>query len=268
MKYISGKLPLEDFWQEFPDSTNGSSSPIELLDYYLTQTIDELSRPIDAIRHQAKTVTVGTSRKELPPKGIIFERIKELGFTAQSMSGRNIVMLNAVQPAISEVQGFTLYEIGNLDVGGSPGDSSTIHIRRRGGISMKMKSRVETSPLLMGTKRTIVGTGQAYIGSGKSDGASLVIIPFRSRMGMSHLLLIHVAFNESLSIPQKKEVLGSKYEDIRNLINEYNLSWDDRYLDVIPLGVLLGEPAELIREHMRSARQSTLDQHMVSAAQS
>ena len=30
----------------------------------LTQAIDELTRPVDAIKHQAKTVTVGISRSD------------------------------------------------------------------------------------------------------------------------------------------------------------------------------------------------------------
>jgi glucosamine--fructose-6-phosphate aminotransferase (isomerizing) len=66
LKYAVGKIPLEDYWEDFKD---GDFSPLERLDICLGHAIDELSRPVDAIRHQAKTVTVGTSRKEERPNG-------------------------------------------------------------------------------------------------------------------------------------------------------------------------------------------------------
>ena len=45
--------------------------------------------------------------------------------------------------------------------------------------------------------------------------------------------------------------MGYRYNDIRNIINEYNLPWDDRYLVAISTGVLLGEPAEVIAGQIR-----------------
>jgi glucosamine--fructose-6-phosphate aminotransferase (isomerizing) len=62
LKYATGKLPIEDFREDFRE-TRVSSSPLDMLDITLGKAIDELARPVDAIRHQAKTVTVGTSRK-------------------------------------------------------------------------------------------------------------------------------------------------------------------------------------------------------------
>jgi len=254
LKYCSGKLPLEDFWHEFPGG-NGSASPMELLDISLGQAIDELTRPIDAIRHQAKTVTVGTSRKEPPLKGIIFALLKELGFTAKDLSTKNILALTTLQPAIAEVRGFTLYGIDNLDGEGNPSDASTITIQTRGGISREMKSRVEASGILMGTKKTIVSTGHIYVGYGKADRASVVIIPLLGELLVKSLLLLHVTFNEALTLKEKRDVLGYKFSDIRNLVNEYNLPWNDRYLENLSLALLLGEPVELIGERIRQVAQ-------------
>jgi hypothetical protein len=45
--------------------------------------------------------------------------------------------------------------------------------------------------------------------------------------------------------------LGERANDIRNLIQEYNLAWDDRCLGEISLGVLLGEPVEVIAGQIR-----------------
>jgi glucosamine--fructose-6-phosphate aminotransferase (isomerizing) len=246
LKYVAGKLPLEDFWQDFREG-DGFTSPLDLLDITLGRAIDELSRPIDAIRHQAKTVTVGTSRKEQLLRGIIFDVLKELEFSVKSLSSKNILAIGRIQPAILAIKGYTLYAISNLDAEGNPGDAATIAIGKRGGISLAMKSRTQNSGVLMGTKKTIVSMGQMYIGYGKSDGASIVIVPlFGEGAGIGNLLLLHVDFQEGLSLRERKEVLGYRFSDIRNLVNEYNLSWDDRYLENIPLGTLLGEPVEVI----------------------
>jgi glucosamine--fructose-6-phosphate aminotransferase (isomerizing) len=246
LKYASGKLPLEDFWHDFK-MENGFTSPIDLLDISLGHAIDELSRPIDAIRHQAKTVTVGTSRKEQPLRGIVFDLFRELEFSVKSLITKNILTLARINPAISGIRGYTVYDIGHLDAYGNPVEDSTISIERRGGISLSMTSRTEDSSLLMGTKRSIVSTDHVYVGRGKLDGASIVIIPLLGdRAGVGKLFLIHVEFNDSLSVKEKKAVLGYQFNDIRNLITEYNLPWDDRYLEAIPTGVLLGEPPEFI----------------------
>ncbi|MGA2330533.1 MAG: SIS domain-containing protein [Syntrophales bacterium] len=253
LKYAAGKLPLEDYWSDFK-SEEGLSSPVEMLDISLGHSVDELSRPIDAIRHQAKTVTVGTSRKEQPLRGIIFDILRQLEFSTKSIVTKNVLSIARIQPAIAALNGYTLYVINNLDAEGNPVDTSTITVKDRGGISLTMKSRTEGSSNLMGTKRTIVSTGHVYIGRGKADCASIVVIPlFGDKGGIGSLLLIHVEFNELLSVKGKKEVLGYKFNDIRNLVNEYNLQWDDGYLENISTGILLGETVEVIAGQIRKS---------------
>jgi len=257
LKYAMGKLPLEDFWSDFTEA-DGIVSPIDLLDIALGHAIDELSRPIDAIRHQAKTVTVGTSRKEQPLQGIIYELLGELGFSTRLLVSKNILMISRIQPAIAAVKGYTLYDINNLDSEGNPGETSTIVIRKRGGISLQMRSRTEGSGLLMGTKKTIVSMGHIYLGRGKTDGAPILIIPLLGEgTGVRNLLLIHIVFNEALAVSEKIGALGYRFNDIRNLINEYNLPWSDAYLASIPLEALFSEPIELIAGQIKSKLHSS-----------
>ena len=249
LKYVVGKIPLEDYWQDFPDQ---AVSPIDRLDISLGQAIDDLSRPIDAIRHQAKTVTVGTSRKEQPPDGVLFQLLRELNFSLRLLTGRNIIAIRTIQKAVSAVRGYTLYAVNNLDPDGIPQDSSTIAIVKRGGVSLEMKSRVEHSSLLMGAKRTIVSAGHLYAGRGKTDGAPIVIIPLLGEgPGVRNLLLVHIHYNEALSLPEKIAVLGYRFNDIRNLVNEYNLPWSDRYIETLSLESLFSEPVEIIAGQIR-----------------
>jgi len=49
-----------------------------------------------------------------------------------------------------------------------------------------------------------------------------------------------------LPLREKKKVLGYRYNDIRNLVNEYNINWDDGYLEKIPLADLFSEPVEIL----------------------
>jgi hypothetical protein len=92
-----------------------------------------------------------------------------------------------------------------------------------------------------------VASGRIYVGQGKLDDASVVIVPLLGEGDrVRNLLLIHVTFNEALSVRERKELLGGRVNDIRDLIQEFNLAWDDRCLEKIPLGVLLGEPVEVI----------------------
>jgi glucosamine--fructose-6-phosphate aminotransferase (isomerizing) len=63
---------------------------------------------------------------------------------------------------------------------------------------------------------------------------------------VSNLVLLHVDYNEFLPAGEKKGVLGYRYNDIRNLVNEYNIHWDDGYLGKFPLADLFSEPVETL----------------------
>ena len=246
LKYAGGKLPLEDFWEEFRDKRM-SSSPLDMLDISLGRAIDELSRPIDAIRHQAKTVTVGTSRKGEVLRGIIFDFLKDLNFSIENLTTRDGAATRMLQRAISDIRGYTLYDIAHLDVNGTPGEATTISIGEKGGISQNMKSRVEQPSILSGTKRTIIRTGEIYAGLGKRDKAPIIIMPLLgSDHTIRHILLLHVIFRDDLTDSEKKYVLGDKFNKINNLVNEYDLSWNDAYLDGLPIEFLLGEGVDVI----------------------
>ncbi|HOO35303.1 MAG TPA: SIS domain-containing protein [Smithella sp.] len=252
LKYAAGKLPLKDMALDFVND-QGIFSPFELLDTTLGTVIDELSRPIDAIRHQAKTVTVGTSRKERPPEGIVFDLLKTLTFDIATLTYRDIMMIRRIQPVIASIPGYTIYDISALDQQGNPTDDSLIAVRVKGGLAAGMKSRADKPAVLMGVKRTIVSTGHAYLGRGKTDNAPILIIPLRTQeAGVGNLLLLHVRFDEKLTLQEKIDALGYRYNDIRNLIDEYNLKWDDRFIDRFSLEALFSEPIEIIAGRIKS----------------
>jgi len=246
LKYVKGKLPVEDFWLEF-EGKRVSSSPLDMLDLCLKKAVEDLSRPVDAIRHQAKTVTVGTSRRMEAPRGPIFSVLEELGYTAENVRARDILTIKRLQDAVARVKGYTLYRVDGLDEDGSPTQASTLCIVRRKGISETMPSRYERPAPLRGTKNTIVRTRKVFAGTGRFDDASIVIIPIENaHRTISNLLLLQVDFDERLSARQKKDVLGVKLNDIVNLVNEYDVAWKDEYLDHLEVRRLLGEDVEVL----------------------
>ncbi len=245
LKYVGGKLPLDDFRHDFPEC--GEGSPVDQLDATLGRAVDELSRPIDAIRHQAKTVTVGTSRKETLPDGAISALLAELSFGVNALLSSNILLLERLQNAISSVEGYTLYAIDDLDPNGKPVDETTITIKRRGGISLQMPSRAEKPTTLVGTKKGIVSLGRIYAGMGKTDNAPLVMIPLLGQKErVENLLLVHVKFNEGLPLHERLRLIGKRVNKIKDLVQECNLLWSDSLIADIPIGILLGESAESI----------------------
>ncbi len=247
LKYATGKIAPEEYRKDFKGRK--ASSPIEMLDITLGKAIDELARPVDAIRHQAKTVTVGTSRKIEALKGVIFDSLYSLGFTTENITQKDILSIKRIQPAVNSVKGFALYSLTGLDIDGIPTDSSMLKLVKKGGVAADLKSRADTGTPLMGTKRTIIKNREIYAGSGKSDSASIVII---SLLGQNlipeQLILFHVDFETSLDIEKKKAILGEKLGDIMNMLDEENIAWQDNFIRDLPVKLLLGEAPEVIAD--------------------
>ncbi len=177
----------------------------------------------------------------------------------KNLTYRNILTINRIQPAIAAVRGYTVYDISGLDEQGNPAENSMIAIRAKGGVAANMKSRADHPTTLMGTKKMIVSSGHAYVGRGKSDGVPLVIIPLLGENNVvGNLLLIHIHYNETLPLREKIKVLGYRYQDIRNLINEYNLPWHDECLESISLELLFSEQVEMIAEQIKSQLGKTI----------
>ena len=138
---------------------------VEDLAVALTAAIEELTRPIDAIKHQAKTVTVGISRADesLLQAGLIQE-VLGTGCPRDRLSYRSLRSLAALSPAVEEVVGYTRYRIeGNPDTG------SQIFVVDRSGLAASLSSRVEKDPTLRGTKHRVAVEREPFVTVG-SDG--------------------------------------------------------------------------------------------------
>jgi glucosamine--fructose-6-phosphate aminotransferase (isomerizing) len=255
-KYLAGRLPLSDFELDFGIKGTARNMFNKLFEF-LGESINSLARPIDAIKHQAKTVTVGTSRIEEKAEGIIFDLLAENGFNIYQLTISNVMVIKNLQAIISAINGTTLYRISGISLLGEPTEETTIEVMKKTGTSTALKSRAEKDRTLKGTKKIIVQRGNVYIGMGRKDNRSILVIPMISKdpsrpNTIEYLMLIDIEFNDQVTIAAKVKALGGKYEHIKNLVLEYTQAWDDAYLEHVNMRELFGLSAEKIAESIVS----------------
>ena len=252
LKYLTGRLPVADFEMDF--SLRGTAvNMLDTLFDRLNNGINLLTRPIDAIKHQAKTVTVGTSRLAERNIGILFDALDSYHIDAARLINRNILVLRHLQKIVSGIRGAILYRIENLDLLGEPTPETTISVEQKRGVLKPIPSRVESNTQLKGTKEIIVREGNVYIGKGRKDDRSILVIPILSEVPsatnkIDHLLLLNISFKERVTTKEKIMALGGKLERIRNIVQENSVPWQDRYLDLFAMEDLFGISAEKIAE--------------------
>ncbi len=252
LKYLAGKLPVSDFEVDF--GTKGT--PSHMLNHLfraLGECINAMARPVDAIKHQAKTVTVGTSRLSEKLEGRLFDALADYGFKVSQLTTGNIIVLRNLQGLIADIKGAIRYRIANLNLLGEPTDDTTIHVERKDGVLAPIPSRVETDSQLKGTKRIIVRQGNVYIGKGRKDDRSILVVPTISTNPstpnfIEHLLLLNIEFEQSVPLAMKVKALGGKYEHIISIVQENSVAWKDEYLEWVAMDELFGLSAEKIGE--------------------
>ncbi|MFO8084010.1 MAG: SIS domain-containing protein [Desulfobacterales bacterium] len=257
LKYLSGRLPLTDFEIDF----GIKGTPYNMLNTFyecIGYAINAMARPIDAIKHQAKTVTVGTSRiTEKVETGILFDALAAHKFSRAQLTPNNIIVLRNVQEIISAIKGAILYRVNGLDMMGELTDKASIEIIKKEGVLKPIPSRVESDKRLKGTKQIIVREKNVYIGKGRKDNRSIVVIPITSSSHaktnvIEYLLLLNVSFKEEVPLASKIKALGGKYDRIKNIVLENSVAWEDRFVELVDMKELFGSSAEKIGEYIVS----------------
>lgn len=257
LKYLSGRLPMSDF--EFDFGIKGTApNMLGAFSECIGSAINTMARPIDAIKHQAKTVTVGTSRIIEKVEGLLFEALQDHGFSKNQLTNSNVLVLRRLQEVLAEIRGATLYRVAGLNFLGEPVDDSTIQLIKKEGSAAALVSRVETDSRLRGTKRIIVKKANVFIGKGKRDNRSILVIPVMSAgTNIDYLVLFNVVFKKEVELQKKVDALGGKYHHIKHLVEETSLAWRDDYLDLLEIEQLFGMSAEKIAETIFSTESCT-----------
>jgi glucosamine--fructose-6-phosphate aminotransferase (isomerizing) len=246
LRYATGQLPLEDY--EVQSGKFGT--PTALIDDVtaaLTRAIDQLTRPIDAIKHQAKTVTVGISRSEDALLSVpLVQEVLATGARRDHLAYRVLRTLAALSPAVVAVTGYTRYRIE-----GSPTEGGTIHVVDKGGSAAGLRSRTERDPALRGTKRRTAEEREVTVAVGRSDGRSILIVPEIKGAQVVGLDLLHVRLADRLDAPVAKSVLSgyrARYTAIVDAVTETTPQFDDGVLATIPITDLLTQPVYILAD--------------------
>jgi glucosamine--fructose-6-phosphate aminotransferase (isomerizing) len=232
---VMSPAPVESFAAQ----TGAVGTPTAVIDELvaaLTRAIEELTRPIDAIKHQAKTVTVGISRSD---EGVLDRALVQATLGAgpgrDVLSYRTLKVLAALDPAVAEVVGYTRYRI----------DGDTITIADRGGISRDLRSRVEHDARLVGTKRRVATSQEVLVARGRGDGRTLIFVPEVKSGACTGITLLHVRFAERLEVGQMRGVLQGydhRYDRLVDWVSETEGQFDESRLAELPVDVALIAP--------------------------
>ncbi len=117
-RYAIGMAPLDAYQAEL-GRIGTPAVVVEDLTAALTQGIEELTRPVDAIKHQAKTVTVGISRTDetlLQPA--LVQAVLTAGAARDRLTYKTLRTLADIDPAVAEVTGWIRYEHRRRSRGG------------------------------------------------------------------------------------------------------------------------------------------------------
>ena len=179
---------------------------------------------------------MGTSRISERVEGVLFDALTDHELDIAQVVNRNVIVLRNIQGIVDQVKGSILYRIDGLGILGDPTDKTTIEIIKKTGILAEIPSRVETDSELKGTKRIIVAQGNIYIGKGRKDNRSIVVIPATSEdptdgSRIRYLLLLNIGFKAEIELKAKIKALGGKYEHIKSIVHENSVPWTDTYLD-------------------------------------
>ncbi len=254
LRYAIGTLPLETFELDHGRRALPSVVVEELVNV-LTRGIDELSRPIDAIKHQAKTVTVGISRSEdTLLRAPLVEAVLAAGAGRDHVGYRALRTLAALGPAVTEVVGHTHYRIEG-DVAGA---GARLRVVDKGGVAAALVSRAERDPVLRGTKHRVATTREVTMAVGASDARTVVIAPESKGNRTVGLVLLHVRTAGTIpDAARARAVLEGyqgRYGALVDAVTETEPTFDDEVLATVPIVELLTQPVHVLAQHWRGPR--------------
>ncbi|MGI9577551.1 MAG: SIS domain-containing protein [Microthrixaceae bacterium] len=250
-RYATGISPLDGYELEF-GRPGTPGVVIDDLGNSLSAAIDELTRPVDAIKHQAKTVTVGISRSDEALLNVpLVEAAFETGVGRDSLPYSALRTLAELDPAIDSVTGWTRYALE----GGDDLPSASIRAVDAGGVAKGLTSRTESDPRLRGTKALVARERELMVVKGRSDGRDVVIVP-EIRGGVPvGLVLLHVDVVEHLPAATARSVLQGyrrRYQALRDAVTETEDELDDDILAAQPVIDLLVVPVLDLADRWRA----------------
>ena len=256
LRYGLEQVPLESYQVEF----GRIGTPSVVLDDIVSSTtlaIEELTRPIDAIKHQAKTVTVGISRSdETLLQSALAKAVLEAGTPRDRLTYRTLRTLADLDPAVVETRGYIRYRIEGLE-----DDETAMAVAvDRGGISRSLPSRTDRDPTLRGSKHKVALEKLVYVARGY-DGRSIILVPEVKDNQTTGITLLHVKFHDRLSPSVMRGALQGyreRYGALRDMVTETEPTFREDVLGDLDVLELLTLPVVELAARWRSDAVDTM----------
>ncbi len=217
-RYATGVSGLGAYQAEF-GKVGTPGVVLDDLTAALTTGIEELTRPVDAIKHQAKTVTVGISRSDesLLNVPLVVATIAA-GAPRDRLSYATLLSLAALDPAIEAVVGSTRYRVEDVESA-----QPSVVVVDRSGLAANLSSRTDRDHRLRGTKHLVAREQELMVARGRSDGRLVLIVPETKDGVTTGLTLLHLRLADRLSATSARVVLSGyrrRYQALRDHVTE------------------------------------------------
>ena len=250
LRYALGISGLDTYQMEF-GKIGTPGVVLDDLTAALSSGIDELTRPVDAIKHQAKTVTVGISRSDesllLVP---LVVATLGAGAPRDRLAYSTLRALSDLDPAVDEVVGYTRYRVEDCTA-----DGGTAVVIDRGGIALGLESRTDRDGCLRGTKHLVARELELMVARGRKDGRMVLIIPEIKDRQTTGLTLLHLRLVDRLPTATIRGVLQGyrrRYQALRDAVTETEDHFRDELLAEQDIAELLCMPILDLAERWRS----------------
>ncbi len=250
-RYATGLSALDGYELEF-GKPGTPGVVVDDIGDSLSAAIDELTRPVDAIKHQAKTVTVGISRSDESLMQVpLVQAAVQTGAGRESIPYSALRTLAELDPAVERVTGWTRYSLS----GAESLATATITATDRSGVGAEIRSRTEEDPRLRGTKALVARERELMVASGRSDGRNVIIVPEIRGGEAVGLVLLHVEVVDRLPAASARSVLQGyrrRYQALRDAVTETEDDLDEQILGDQPVIDLLVVPILDLADRWRS----------------
>jgi len=245
-KYSGGLTSLSSFQQEF-GSVGTPEKVWQRFSTALAEGIEALTRPIDAIRHQAKTVTVGITRTDeaLAASPLVVE-VLAAGASREALTYETLRELSALALTVEETSGHTRYLLRD----------GKLAITSRSGVSEGIKSQVDTDPDLRGTKHRVMVEQRVFLTCGRRDKRTIILVPEVLNSQTTAITLLHVKLRDYLPAQEAVAALKGyrdRYEALWGAVTETEKNFDVSHLETISVEDLFMEPIVTLSERWRDS---------------
>ena len=232
----------------------GAASGLDLVSaarLVLVAALDELTRSIDTIKHQAKTVTVGTSRSD----GDLFENVlvdglRDAGADVRSLGFAALDILRSLAGVVGRTTGMTRYAIDRDAV-----DERQLRVTVKRGSAADLPSRADAGGPLTGQKRLAVEQQLPMLTRGRSDGRTVVMVPERVAGTSQAITLLHVELLPTAPpgdrVRRAVQAAGDRADQIVAAVTEVLPGFPLDTVWELPPAVLLLDPVESVLHTLR-----------------